>query len=402
MARDVRIEVGCDGRVLTVSTDVATQPHDERVGLLLPAIVNVHSHAFQRGFAGETEYIVDPADSFWTWREQMYAAAAQLDPDRLYATALALYQLMKAQGYGWVCEFHYVHHQPDGTPYVQPAALALALVEAAKDAGLGMTLLPVLYQLGGFDGRALSPRQQRFGNTLAQYFALLDTLKQLESPHLRIGMAIHSLRAVAPDALSAALAEFEQNFDGLRRPIHIHIAEQMAEVDDCLAQRGARPVEWLLRNAAVDARWCLVHATHLTPQETWQLAASGAVVGLCPSTEANLGDGLFPLAAFRAAGGRIAIGSDSHASVDPLEELRWLEYGQRLISQRRNIYGDPHAPDVALNLWRDAALGGAQAAGLPPPLTPGAPAAWLALESNDVRQLSQLLFRHPHQLELKR
>lgn len=396
----VRLEIDVHQRIRALQIGAARQPQDEHVGLLLPKIANLHSHAFQRDFAGDTELFTDPHDSFWTWREQMYAAASRASPDSLYAIALDLYQLMRARGYGWVCEFHYLHHQPDGMPYARVAALAEAIVCAARDAGLGLTLLPVLYQVGGFDGRGLGPQQRRFATTMREFFEIMSALKPLEGPSMTLGMALHSLRALSPGAMAAALNEFERSFDGSQRPIHLHIAEQLAEVEQCIAARGARPVDWLLDHAHVDARWCLVHATHMSAQELTRLAASGAVAGLCPTTEANLGDGLFPLKAFRECGGRIGIGSDSHASVDALEELRWLEYGQRLQSQRRNVYADAQDPNVALNLWRDAAIGGALASGQAAPLSVGAPAAFLSLAQSDPNAMSRLVFRHPHGLNL--
>jgi formimidoylglutamate deiminase len=268
--------------------------------------------------------------------------------------------MLKA-GYTQVCEFHYLHHQSDGTPYAQPEIMSLALIEAAREAGIALTLLPVLYMSGGFDGRALAPRQRRFGHTVDGYLQLLQTLRSHEGDDLRVGIALHSLRAVPERAMREVLANEAANSG----PIHIHIAEQIGEVQDCLAVRGARPVEWLFDHADVDARWCLVHATHLTDAETTQLARSGAVAGLCPTTEANLGDGLFPLAAYQDAGGTLGIGSDSHISVSPVEELRWLEYGQRLGSRHRNIAARQAGDSVGETLWRAALRGGAQAAGLP-------------------------------------
>jgi formimidoylglutamate deiminase len=291
----------------------------------------------------------------------MYAFAAAVGPDDLRAIAAQLYVEMLKAGYTQVCEFHYLHHQPDGTPYAQPEAMSLALIEAAREAGIALTLLPVLYMRGGFDGRPLGARQRRFGHEVDAFLRLLESLRTLEAADLRVGIALHSLRAVPEDALQAVLAS------GLAQqgPIHIHIAEQIGEVQDCLSIRGARPVEWLLDHAQVDARWCLVHATHLSDQETARLASSDAVAGLCPTTEANLGDGLFPLADYLDAGGTLGIGSDSHISVSPVEELRWLEYGQRLATRRRNIAARREGASVGQTLWRAALQGGAQAAGLP-------------------------------------
>ena len=311
--------VGADGRVLA-PVDTAA----EAIGQwALPGMPNLHSHAFQRAMAGLAERKGRADDSFWSWRETMYAFAAAIGPDELQAIAAQLYVEMLKSGYTQVCEFHYLHHQPDGTPYAQPEAMSLALIEAAREAGIGLTLLPVLYISGGFDGRALTARQRRFGHAVDNYLRLLALLRKHESDDVRVGIALHSLRAVPEQALREVLAS--EQAKGC--PIHIHIAEQIGEVQDCLATRGARPVEWLFDHADVDANWCLIHATHLTDAETVQLAHSGAVAGLCPTTEANLGDGLFPLAAYQGAGGILGIGSDSHISISPVEELRWLEYG---------------------------------------------------------------------------
>ena len=299
---------------------------------IIPGIANLHSHAFQRAMAGLAERQTHPQDSFWTWRETMYRFAARMDPDSTYAVATQLYVEMLEAGYTSVCEFHYLHHAPDGRPYDDPAAMSRALIAAARDTGMRMTLLPVLYMTGGFDGRALGERQQRFGHDVESFLRLLQILRAEENSLLRIGCAFHSLRAVPETAMREVLAALPAD-----APVHIHISEQIGEVQDCLALRGARPVEWLQQNFEIDSRWTLVHATHLTEVETKQLAASGATVAICPTTEANLGDGLFPLRDYLDAGGAWGIGSDSHISVSPIEELRWLEYGQRLVTRHRNI-----------------------------------------------------------------
>ncbi|MDG2536574.1 formimidoylglutamate deiminase [Dyella jiangningensis] len=333
----------------------------ERLGhWVLPGMPNLHSHAFQRAMVGLAERKGKTDDSFWTWRETMYAFAATVGPDELQAIAAQLYVEMLKSGYTQVCEFHYLHHQPDGTPYAQPEAMSLALIEAAREAGIALTLLPVLYMSGGFDGRALAPRQRRFGHDVPAYLRLLQALRAHESDRVRVGIALHSLRAVPEEAMRQVLA------DDLAKtcPVHIHIAEQIGEVQDCLATRGARPVEWLFDHADVDSRWTLVHATHLSAKETGQLARSGAVAGLCPTTEANLGDGLFPLADYLDASGTFGIGSDSHISVSPVEELRWLEYGQRLSTRHRNIASRRQGDSVGETLWPAALRGGALASGL--------------------------------------
>ena len=301
-------------------------------GWRVAGMPNLHSHAFQRAMAGLAERQTHPQDSFWTWRETMYRFAARMDPDSTYAVASQLYVEMLEAGYTSVCEFHYLHHAPDGRPYADPAAMSRALLAAARDTGIRMTLLPVLYMTGGFDGRALSVRQQRFGHDVESFLRLHELLRAEEDELLRIGCAFHSLRAVPEVAMREVLAALPAQV-----PMHIHIAEQIGEVQDCLSLRDARPVEWLQRHFEVDARWTLVHATHLSAEETRQLAASGATVALCPTTEANLGDGLFPLRDYLDAGGAWGIGSDSHISVSPVEELRWLEYGQRLVTRHRNI-----------------------------------------------------------------
>jgi len=316
------------------------------VGWCLPGIANLHSHAFQRAMAGLAEMQTDPADSFWTWRETMYRMAGRFDPDTLRAVATQLYVEMLEAGYTTVCEFQYVHHAPDGRAYAPASAMSDALIEAAAATGIRLTLLPVLYMTGGFDGRALGERQQRFGHDVDAYLRLFGDLHARQHDGLRVGCALHSLRAVPPQAMDAVLA----GLPGDAR-IHIHIAEQVPEVDECVAVRGARPVAWLLDHAPVDARWTLVHATHLDAAEVQGIARSGATVALCPTTEANLGDGLFPLRDYLDAGGRWGIGSDSHISVSPVEELRWLEYGQRLVTRRRNIAVGAATPSVGATLF---------------------------------------------------
>ena len=332
----IRFDVGTHGDIARESHGGTTQ---QRV---LPGIANLHSHAFQRAMAGMAERQTDPRDSFWTWRDTMYRFAARFTPESLYAVAAQLYAEMLAAGYTTVCEFHYLHHAPDGRPYADPAAMSQALVQAAHDTGIRLTLLPVLYMTGGFDGRPLGERQKRFGHDVESYLRLLDGLRAERSGDMvRIGCALHSLRAVPEAAMREVLAALPAD-----SRVHIHIAEQTGEVDECVAIRGARPVQWLLDNAEVDARWTLVHATHLDDAELKGIAASGATVAICPTTEANLGDGLFPLRNYLDAGGRWGIGSDSQVSVSPVEELRWLEYGQRLASHRRNIAVTDHSPSV--------------------------------------------------------
>jgi formimidoylglutamate deiminase len=364
-----------DGRI--VGAGATSGVADLSARYVLPGMPNLHSHAFQRAMAGLAERQSQSDDSFWTWREVMYAFARSINPDDLRAIAAQLYVEMLKAGYTQVCEFHYLHHQPDGRAYADPAAMSLALIEAAREAGIGITLLPTLYMTGGFDGRPLSERQRRFGFEVDSYLRLLERVIALESPLVRVGIALHSLRAV-PEAAMRELLESALVRD---RPIHIHVAEQIGEVQDCFAIRNARPVDWLLDHAPVDARWCLVHATHLSDAEMSRLAASGAIAGLCPTTEANLGDGLFPLKPYLDAGGRIGIGSDSHISVSVVEELRWLEYGQRLATRRRNVSASRASPDTGETLFRHALAGGAQASSTPvATLTAGARADFVVLD----------------------
>ncbi|MGH8085641.1 MAG: formimidoylglutamate deiminase [Lysobacter sp.] len=341
-----RLDVDPHGRIARNSYGGTTQ---QRV---VPGIANLHSHAFQRAMAGMAERQTHPSDSFWTWRETMYRFAERFTPETLHAVAAQLYTEMLAAGYTTVCEFHYLHHAPDGQPYADPAAMSQALIQAAHDTGIRLTLLPVLYMTGGFDGRPLGERQKRFGHDVDGYLRLLDTLRREHgSDMVRIGCALHSLRAVPEAAMREVLAALPDD-----SRIHIHIAEQTGEVDECIAVRGARPVQWLLDNAEVDARWTLVHATHLDDAEVQGIADSGATVAICPTTEANLGDGLFRLGDYLDAGGRWGIGSDSHISVSPVEELRWLEYGQRLVTRRRNIAVTESSPSVG-----DTLVSGVQA-----------------------------------------
>lgn len=352
---------------LTAVTPRATAPAaaPRAAGVLIPGLPNLHSHAFQRAFTGLSEYrehATGSADSFWTWRDLMYRVANAVSPEQLEAIATQLYVEMLRTGYTSVCEFHYLHHDAQGRPYADPAEMALRLLAAARRVGIGITLLPVLYQHAGFGGQPPRADQRRFVNDTD---ALLEIVQRLRTEGAalaaRVGVAPHSLRAVGPAALRELVAGLHAIDPDA--PVHIHIAEQQQEVDDCVAWSGRRPVDWLLANAPVDARWCLVHATHMNDAERLALAASGAVAGLCPSTEANLGDGVFDAAAYLAAGGAWGIGSDSHASVDAAEELRLLEYTQRLARQRRNVLASDAQRHVADRLWLGAVGGGARASG---------------------------------------
>lgn len=363
-ADNVRLRWNVQGTLTDVQTAVVPSHGEPQApGPLLPGLPNLHSHAFQRAFAGLTELrsageSTVTGDNFWSWRERMYRVALAVSPEQLEHIATQLYIEMLLAGFTSVCEFHYLHQDVSGQPYADPAEMSLRLVAAARRAGIGLTLLPVLYQHGGFGAAPTSPQQRRFVQSVD---GVLRLVERVRAERVAVGVAPHSLRAVGPDALTELL-------QGLRAmdplaPVHIHVAEQQQEVTDCLAWSGARPVQWLLDHAEVDARWCLVHATHLDADEVRRLAAAGATVGLCPTTEANLGDGLFNLPAFMAHGGRWGVGSDSHASIDAFEELRLLEYGQRLRHQRRNVLADAAHPQVADAMWLAASDGGERARG---------------------------------------
>jgi formimidoylglutamate deiminase len=355
------------GNLTSVEADVDPAGADARAaerldGPVLPGMPNLHSHAFQRAMAGLTEAAERDPGSFWSWRQVMYRFAGAITPDDLEAIAAQLQIEMLKAGYTAVAEFHYLHNAPGGEPYADPAALSHAVLAAAQRTGIGLTMLPVLYRTGGFGGTVPNEGQRRFVLSVDRFLSLVAGLAEEAAGdgQVRVGVAPHSLRAVPPDALAEMLA----GLDAIdpTAPVHVHVAEQVREVEDCLAWSGSRPVEWLLDHAAVDGRWCLVHATHVTEREVHRLAACGAVAGLCPTTEANLGDGLFPLEAFQSAGGTWGIGSDSHVSVSPIEELRWLEYGRRLVTLRRNVAALPGQSSGAA-LWSRALEGGAAACG---------------------------------------
>jgi formimidoylglutamate deiminase len=382
-ADDVLLEIGGDGRWSAVTPGVHTPPATaERVaGPLLPGLVNAHSHAFQRAFAGMAERRESTSDDFWSWRDRMYAVALRIGPQALRAVAAQLYLELLRGGYTHVCEFHYLHHAPNGEPYPDRHALGWALADAAADVGLGLTLMPAVYERAGFAQPHLRPDQRRFANGAD---AVIDQARAIEAarrPLLRAGLVLHSLRAATADSVRR-LANLADGFDG---PIHIHVAEQTAEVDDCLAATGARPIEWLLREGLLDGRWHLVHATHTVPEEIAGVARSGAGVVLCPSTEANLGDGLADLRGWLAAGVPLSLGSDSHVVRDWREELRWLDYGQRLTLRQRNVAAAPgEQPATAARLWQRVQHGSAAAAGEPAwGLVPGARADALVPDPHD-------------------
>jgi len=363
---NVRITIDGSGSITTVEPDADGAGAVPVDGVVLPGLPNLHSHAFQRAAAGLTERRqAESGDSFWTWRQVMHRFVERLAPDDVEAIAAQLYVEMLKAGYTSVAEFHYLHHRPDGSPYERADEMAQRIAAAAAAAGIGLTLLPVLYSVGGYGDAEPNAGQRRF---IMAVDAFLDTLSGLMTAfdgdgEVRIGAAPHSIRQVPAAALTDCLA----GLAGLdpAAPVHIHVAEQVRDVEDHMRFTGARPIAWLLDNAPVDERWCFVHATHMTPEETAGLALSGAVAGLCPTTEANLGDGLFPLVSFLDAGGLIGIGSDSHVSVSPMEELRWLEYGQRLNTLARNVAAPHHGGSTARRLIDAVLAGGSRALGRP-------------------------------------
>lgn len=348
-----------DGLITAVETNAPPPQDTERHAIGLPGLGNVHSHSFQRGMAGLAERRGPAQDTFWTWREVMYRFLDRLDPDDVEAIAALAFAEMLEGGFTRVGEFHYLHHDPSGRPYANRAELAERIATAASATGIGLTLLPVFYAHGGFGGAASSPGQRRFISDIDDFTRLLHGARAAvrSLPDAVVGVAPHSLRAVSPEELGEVFAMAPSG------PIHIHAAEQAGEVDDCLAWSGQRPVEWLLDHATVDARWTLIHATHVTESEANALAASGAVAGLCPLTEANLGDGIFPTPSYVAAGGRFAVGSDSNIVIDAARELELLEYVQRLTHRERNVVRRSQGSTGA-QLFAMALSGGAQALGV--------------------------------------
>lgn len=376
-ADDVRLEIE-SGQISRVSTGVKAERGDVAASCLIPGLCNAHSHAFQRALAGRTEER-SPAgrDSFWTWRKRMYELAGKMRPELLAAVARQAYIEMLSSGYTTVAEFHYLHRDP-GTG-TAGAAMLDALLDAKARSGIRMTYVPVLYERAGFHAQGPEGPQKLFATSLEVFLEHHAEACGRSGENFSVGIGAHSLRAVSEPSLNAIATAGKQHGG----PIHIHIAEQQREVDQCMAAYERRPVRWLLENCDVDGDWCLVHATHMDREETQALARSDAVVCLCPSTEANLGDGLFPLADFLTHGGSIAIGSDSHVSINPFEELRWLEYGQRLVTQSRNIASmrDAH---VGRELFERSVEGGAQASGQPSAgLCKGAPADLVTLYAED-------------------
>lgn len=378
-AADVRVCVA-DGLIASVEAGAQAQAGDERHACGLPGLANLHSHAFQRAMAGLTETRGPSADDFWTWREWMYRFLDRLTPEDVRAIAAQAYVEMLQSGFTRVGEFHYLHHQPDGAPYADVAEMAAAVAGAAAETGIALTLLPVFYAHSGFGGAAPAPGQRRFICDVERFAKVSQACARLAAglPDGRTGVAPHSLRAVTPEEL-LTVAEL------VAGPVHIHAAEQVKEVEDCLAWSGRRPVEWLLENAGIGPRWCLIHATHLTATECEALGRSGAVAGLCPITEANLGDGVFPAQAYLAAGGAFGIGTDSNVHIDAAQELRALEYAQRLTLRSRNALAVGEGASTGAGLYARALAGGARAVADPAAaIEAGRPADLVTLDADHV------------------
>lgn len=376
-ADDVQLTV-TDQIISKVTAGVAAGSGDERHKLAVPGIASLHSHAFQRGMAGLAEIRGSSADTFWTWRETMYRFALDMTPEDTEAVATLLYAEMLEQGYTRVGEFHYLHHDHDGAPYANPAEMAARIVRAAEITGIGLTMLPSFYAHHSFGGIAPHAGQRRFICSIDQFADLVAATRQAASqlPGANVGIAPHSLRAVTPDELAAILPLAASG------PVHIHAAEQVKEVEECIAWSGRRPVEWLLEHAPVDRRWCFIHATHTLAPEVTALARSDAVAGLCPVTEASLGDGVFPTREFLEAGGRFGIGTDSNVLVGVTDELRQLEYGQRLKHRERNVLSGGPGISTGRTLFDAALAGGTQALAQPVTgLQPGARADIVTLDT---------------------
>ena len=360
-AERVRITIAGE-RIASIERGCAARAGDEIHGIALPGLPNLHSHSFQRLMAGMAE--AAPAagqDDFWGWRALMYRLVERLSPDEVAAVAAMAFAEMLERGFTRVGEFHYLHHQPSGVPYAAFGEMAAAIAEAADESGIALTLLPVFYAHGGFGGAPTNGGQRRFVNSIDGFASLVEASRVAVATlsDAIVGVAPHSLRAVAPGELAPVI---EIAAGG---PVHIHVAEQVREVEDCVTWSGARPVRWLLDHAAVDARWCLVHATHVDEAEVAGIVASKAVVGLCPVTEANLGDGIFPASAFARAGGRYGLGTDSNVAIDAAEEMRLLEYGQRLVARRRTVMATG-GRSTGRSLFDAALAGGGQALGVAP------------------------------------
>lgn len=376
---DVRISIE-DGRIAAIESGVPAEARDERHAIGLPGLPNLHSHAFQRGMAGLTEIRGTSSDSFWTWRDLMYRFVGKMMPDDVAAITAQAYVEMLEAGFTRVGEFHYLHHDISGAPYGNIAELAERIVSSAKESGIGLTLLPVFYAHAGFGGRAPDSGQRRFINSVDQFRRLMEAARQAVAGYegALLGVAPHSLRAVTPDELNEIIPLAGNG------PIHIHVAEQVKEVEDCLSWSGLRPIQWLLEHMPIDRHWCVIHATHMTDGEARAMAARGAIAGLCPITEANLGDGIFNATTFFGAGGRFGVGSDSNVLIGAADELRQLEYSQRLALRARNVLATTSMASTGRVLFDGALAGGAQALGMPSGLAPGHPADIFSLDSSQV------------------
>lgn len=357
-ARNVGLDIE-GGTIAAVHPEASAEGRERVAGIALPGSPNLHSHTFQRGMAGLAETRGPQGDSFWTWRQVMYRFLGSLTPDDVEAIAAFAMMEMLEGGFTALAEFHYLHHDAEGRPYADIAELSGRIAAAAQETGMGLTLLPVFYAQGGFGGAAPTEGQRRFVNDVESYARLLEGARKAVAglDDAVVGIAPHSLRAVTPESLRAIVAMAGEG------TIHIHIAEQVKEVEDCLAWSGQRPVAWLLDHAPVDRRWCLIHATHLDPQEVKGIAASGAVAGLCPITEANLGDGIFEGVDYLAAGGRFGVGSDSNIEISAPGELKQFEYSQRLKHRARNVLAEREGQSTGRSLYERALAGGAQALG---------------------------------------
>jgi formimidoylglutamate deiminase len=371
---NVRVDI-VDGKFASVEPDVVAGTSDERAAVVVPGVCNVHSHGFQRGMAGLTEFRGPAADNFWSWRTLMYRFVARMSPEDIDAVSALAYVEMLESGFTRVGEFHYVHHDPAGNSYTNLAETAVHVAAAVARTGIGLTLLPVFYANGGFGGAPPTDAQRRFVNTLDGFARLLDASRRVvrSLDGATLGVAPHSLRAVTPEELAQVVRLSGDD------PVHIHAAEQTGEVEQCVAWSGARPVQWLLDHAQVDRQWCLVHATHMTDDEASRLAASGAVAGLCPVTEANLGDGIFPASRYFAGEGAFGIGTDSNVSVGVADELRQLEYSQRLRDRARNVIGAGDDRSTGRVLFEGAVNGGARALGVAAGIAVGASADFVSL-----------------------
>jgi formimidoylglutamate deiminase len=350
--RNVVVSIDPAGDIVDIAAEDVVTTARLISGAAICGMPNVHSHAFQRAMAGLAETRGGKRDSFWTWRERMYALANALTPELLNAIAAQLYLDLIKAGYTSVCEFHYLHQIGPA-----PIAASQALIDAAATSGIALTLLPTLYERAGFDQQSPTDQQRRFVLNTDEFMRLVAELRSIseKSSQLEIGIAFHSLRAVSPASMKSVLDSIPEAV-----PIHIHIAEQLAEIESCKRHLGTTPIRWLFDNADVTARWCLIHATHATAEEASAVANSGACVCLCPTTEGNLGDGVFDTKFFGAQGGTYAIGSDSHVSVTPTEELRWLEYQQRLARRERNVMPERANESSGEYLWEHVAHAGAQ------------------------------------------